>query len=174
MSKEVKSERKAKNPFVARVNCSKHGDFDKYYIDRQVITVFKSTGQKDEDGNDLGVAEQKVIDKKVDIQELLESQRDSVGVESYIKALTLQGENIDDYNTVIDSEKVNDFSEMPDSLAEVMLAGDRAKQAFANMDPALKGNHTTIEGFLNSLTKDSVDSYIKGRIEALTPKKDGE
>lgn len=169
-----KSEHKSKNPFVARVSCSKQSNFDKYYIDRQIITVFKATGQKDDDGCELGVAEQKVIDKKIDVDEFIESQRDSVGVEAYIRALTNQGENIDDYNTVVDPENINDFSEMPDSLAEVMLAGDRAKAAFANMDPALKGGHTTIEGFLNSLSQDSIDAYIKGRIEALTPKKEGD
>ena len=173
MSKEVKSERKAKNPFVARVNCSKQDNFDKFYIDREVITVFKSTGQKDEEGNDLGVAVQKIVDKKVDIQELLESQRDTVGVASYVKALALQGENIDDFNTVVNDDIV-DVSQMPDSLAGVMLAGDKAKEAFANMDPALKGNHTTIEGFLNSLSQETIDNYIKGRLEALTPKNEGE
>lgn len=173
MSKEVKSEFKACSPFTVRVNCSKQGNFDKYYIDREVITVFKSTGQKDEEGNDLGVAVQKVVDKKVDIQELLESQRDTVGVESYINALRLQGENIDDFNTQI-NDKVVDVSEMPDNLAGVMLAGDKAKAAFEAMDPALKGNHTTIEGFLNSLSQEAIDSYIKGRIEALAPKKEGE
>ena len=162
------------SPFTTRVDASKQVGFSKYYIDREVKEVFKSTGQKDADGSELGVVVLKVIDHKVDIAELLESQRDTVGVDAYVKALALQGENINDYATVIDQEKVNDFSKMPDTLADVMTAGDKAKAAFAKMDPALKGNHTTIEGFLNSLTKESVDAYLKGRIEALIPKKEGE
>lgn len=161
------------SPFTTKINASKQVGFTKYYIDREVKEVFKSTGQKDSDGSELGVVVLKVIDHKVDIAELLESQRDTVGVDAYVKALALQGENINDFATVV-NEKVNDFSEMPDTLADVMTAGDKAKAAFANMDPALKGNHTTIEGFLNSLTKESVDAYIKGRVEALIPKKEGE
>ena len=171
---EKKQERKIISPFTSFVNASKQTGFDKYYIDRQVVTVFKSTGQKDENGNSLGVAEQKIIDKKVDIRELLESQKDSVGVESYIRALSIQGENINDYGTQVDNSIV-DFSNCPDNLADTMLLGDQAKAAFESLDPALKGNHTTIEGFLNSLTKDSVDSYLKAKIEALMPvKKEGD
>ena len=57
---------------------------------------------------------------------------------------------------------------MPDTLAEVLTAGDKAREVFDKMDPALKGGHTTIEGFLNSLSQESVDNYIKSRIEVLT------
>ena len=69
----------------------------------------------------------------------------------------------------MDLEKVNDYSQMPDTLADVMMAGDKAKAAFANLDPALKGSHTTIEGFLNSLSKDIIEQYIKGKVEAAFP-----
>lgn len=171
MSEKKIQERKVFSPFITRINAPKKSDFDKYYIDREVKQVFKATGQKDENGNDLGVAVQVVIDKKIDIHELLESQRDTVGVDAYIKALTLQGENINDYSTFVEQENIQDFSQMPDTLADAMMLGDNAKRAFDKMDPALKGNHTTIEGFLNSLTKENVEAYIKGVIEAQIPKK---
>lgn len=164
----------ANSPFKACFNASRQEGFDKYYYEIQEKTVFKSTGQKDDDGNDLGVADTVYIAKKIDIHDFLESQRDSVGVESYVRALALQGENIDDYNTQV-GEKVDDYSEMPDTLADVMMAGDNAKKAFADLDPELKGGHTTIEGFLNSLSKDVIDKYIAGKLEALNPaKKEGE
>ena len=170
----VKTKLEGKSPFKARFNASKQCNFDKFYIDRTVKTIFKSTGQKDEDGNDLGVCVEIVVDKPVDIEELLESQRDSVGIDAYIRALSLQGESINDFSTVV-SDKVDDYSNLPDTLAEVMTAGDKAKRAFAEMDPALKGEHTTIEGFLNSLTKDTIDKYIAGKLEALNPvKKEGD
>ena len=170
MSEKKNQERKVFSPFITRSDAPKKCDFDKYYIDREVKEIFKSTGQKDENGNELGVAVQKIVDKKVDIQELLDSQKDSVGVDAYIRALSLQGENINDFSTVVD-DKVQDFSGMPDTLADAMMLGDNAKRAFDKMDPALKGNHTTIEGFLNSLTKENVEAYIKGVIEAQMPKK---
>lgn len=159
-----------RGPFGTYHSYEGKGDFDKYYLDVKEREVFKGTGEKDPDtGEELGVVEKKLLVRKVDINEYLESQRDSVGVESYMKALVSQGEDLAEYHTQVD-EKVNDFTGMPEDLAGVMLAGDAAKKAFAEMDPALKGGHTTIEGFLNSLTRDSVDAYIKGRIEALTPK----
>ena len=105
---------------------------------------------------------------------MLESQRDTVGVDSYIRALSIQGDNINDFGTLV-NDNVVDFSNCPDNLADTMLLGDKAKAAFEGLDPELKGNHTTIEGFLNSLTQESLDSYLKAKIEALMPsKKEGE
>ena len=171
------SEKKRKTIFEPlRIEASKQDNFDKYYLDVTEKEVFKPSGEVDPDTNDpLGTIEKKLIIKLIDIQEFLESQRDSVGVEAYMRNLALQGQSIDEFNTVVD-DSVQDFSQMPDTLADVMMAGDNAKRAFDAMDPALKGSHTTIEGFLNSLTQESIDSYIKGRIEALTPSsnKEGE
>lgn len=159
-----------KGPFGTYKEYEGQKDFDKYYIDVTEKEVFKPTGEKDPDtGEALGVIEKKLLLKKIDIAELIESQRDSVGVESYMRALTLQGDSIDNYHTLIDQEKVQDYSNMPDDLASVMTAGDKAKEAFSNLDPALKGSHTTLEGFLNDLTQEKIDAYISGRIEALTP-----
>lgn len=161
------------SPFITRIDAPTQSDFDKYYFDIKEKDVFKKVSV-DADGEELGVIEKKFIVKKIDINEYLESQRDSVGVEAYMKALAIQGDSIENYNTVIDKDKVVDFSQMPDTLAEVLTAGDKAKEAFANMDPALKGNHTTIEGFLNSLSKDVIDAYIKGKVDAALPKQEVE
>lgn len=167
-----KNQEKVPNGCVGPFGCFKtyegKKDFDKYYLDVSEKEVFKSTGEKDpETGEDLGVIEKKLIVKKIDIHDYLESQRDSVGVEAYVKALTLQGQSIDDFHTDV-NDGVDDFSQMPDTLEGVLTAGDKAREVFDNLDPALKGSHTTIEGFLNSLTQESLDSYIKSRIEALT------
>lgn len=160
------------SPFITRTEAPAIGDFDKYYYDITEKEVFKETGEVDPDtGEKLGVVEKKFLVKKIDIVEHLNSQRDMVGVDNYCKALALQGDSIDNYATNIDSEKVMDFSEMPDTLADVLTAGDRAKAAFEQMDPALKGSHTTIEGFLNSLSQETLDNYIKSRVEALYPSK---
>lgn len=169
---EKTPEIKSKSPFIYRFNAPKIDKFDKYYIEYEERIVFKDSGEIDKDtGEHLGVEEKKFIEHKTDIAEFINSQLDSVGVSSYMKALSLQGTPIEDFNTQVDSEKIQDFSQMPDTLAEVMTAGDRAKEAFQNMDPELRGNHTTIEGFLNSLTKDTMEGYIKGKIDKLMPKK---
>lgn len=174
---EKKNSQVCKGPFGTYKTYEGKKDFDKYYFDVKEIEVFKATGQKDEDGSELGVAEKKLIIKKIDIDEFIKQDADCVGVEAYMRALALQGDSIEDYHTEVDKEKVQDFSMMPDNLADTLAIGDKAKEAFANLDPALKGSHTTLEGFLNSLSQASIDDYIKGRVEALTPKtvvKEGE
>lgn len=162
-------------PFGVRINAPAKSDFDKYYLEIEYKDVFKKTGV-DADGDETGVIEQKQIIKKIDIAELINSQADSVGVEAYMRALMVQGVDINELNTSV-GEGVDDFTQCPDNLADTMLLGDKAKAAFDALDPALKGNHTTIEGFLGSLTQDTIDAYIKARIAAVVPEttqKDGE
>lgn len=173
MSETVKSKKLSFSPFITRIDAPKKSEFDKYYFDIDYKEVYKKAGI-DAEGEEFGVIEIKPIIKKRDIAEYLKSQADTVGVEAYMRALTIQGDSIDNYNTQVDKGKVNDYSDMPDSLADVMTAGDKAKEAFAKLDPALKGSHTTIEGFLNSLSKDTIDTYIKGKVEAAFPIKSQE
>lgn len=157
------------SPFIRRVNCSKHAEFDKYYDDIEYKEIYRKAGV-DAQGEEFGVIEVKAIVRKKDISDLINSQADTVGVDAYMRALTVQGDSIDNYNTVVDEEKVNDYSGLPDSLAEVMTSGDKAIEAFAKLDPALKDGHTTIEGFLGSLTQEKLDAYIKGKVDAYLPK----
>lgn len=172
-------EKKPNSPFLTRKTYLGRDDFDKYYLDVSEKEVFKASGEVDpETGEALGTIEKKLIVKKRDIHEFLEAQRDSVGVDSYIRSLALQGDDISTFSTSVD-DNVNDFSQFPETLSDVLQAGDAAKAAFDALDPALKGNHTTVEGFLNSLSQEAIDAYITGRVEALMPsqsveKKEGE
>lgn len=150
------------NPFLIRKDYEGKKDFDKYYINRDVKEVFRKTGV-DESGDEIGIVEYKVIDQKVDIQEFLNSQRDSVGVDAYIRSLGIQGIDINDLSTSV-TDEVQDFSKMPDNLADTLLLGDAAKKAFNELDPELKGGHTTIEGFLNSLSDESLQAYYDKRL----------
>ena len=174
MSDKVK--KTLKSPFIDRFTSSKQSDFDKYYDDIEYKDVYRKAGV-DAQGEEYGVIEVKAIVKKRDIAEYINSQADTVGVDAYMRALTVQGDSIDNYNTVVDEEKVIDYSNMTDSLAEVMTSGDKAKEAFAKLDPALKDGHTTIEGFLGSLTQEKLDAYIRGKVDSYLPKsevKEGE
>lgn len=158
-------------PFASPQTYEGKKDFDKYYYEVNYRDVFKESGEVDPDtGDKLGVIESKPCVKKIDIVEYLKSQADGVGVEAYMKALALNGTPIGDFDTVVD-DKIIDMSNAPETLADAMLLGDNARKAFANLDPALKGEHTTIEGFLNSLDQNKLDNYIRSRIEALTPAK---
>lgn len=164
-------EKKVLSPFLCRKTYEGKSDFDKYYLDVTEKEVFKASGEIDpETGEALGVSERRLLVKKQDIDEVLKVQMDSVGVDAYIKALALQGDDIDTFHTDV-SNDVTDVSNMPETLAEVLSSGEAAKAAFKKLDPALKGDHTTIEGFLNSLTDEVIDNYIKGRVDALMPQK---
>ena len=173
MSETVKSKKLSFSPFITRIDAPKKSDFDKFYLDVEYKDVYKKAGI-DKDGEEFGVIETKAIVKKRDIAEYINSQADTVGVAAYMRALAVQGENLEDYDTRVDQDTIIDYSELPGTLADVMTAGDRAKAAFANLDPDLKGSHTTIEGFLNSLSKDFIENYIKGKVEAAFPKKEPE
>lgn len=161
------------SPFCAFHNYDGQKDFDKYYIDRQVKEVFVKTGKDEDTGEDIGVIKNKIIDKKIDIAEFLESQRDTVGVESYIRALNVQGVDINDLSTSV-SDTINDFSECPDTLAETLMLGDKAKAAFNNLDPDLKGDHTTLEGFLNSLSPEVLKKFFDKKLGVEVTPKEGD
>lgn len=159
------------SPFLRRVELSKHKDFDQYYAEVSYKEVYRKAGI-DEAGEEFGVIEVKPIVRKKSIKDLLAEEAKSVGVEAYMRALAVQGDSIENFNTVVDQDKIVDYSQMPESLAEVMTVGDVARKAFAELDPALKGSHTTIEGFLNSLSKETIETYIKGKIDAVLLKKE--
>lgn len=174
---EIKSKKvPSLSPFIRRVECSLQCDFDKYYVDGNFKEVYRKAGI-DASGEEFGVIEIKACPSKRDIAEFINSQADTVGVDAYMRALAIQGDSIDNYNTVVNEDKVVDYSKMPDTLADVMTAGDKAKAAFDKLDPALKDGHTTIEGFLGSLTQEKIEAYIKGKVDAAFPKsevKEGE
>lgn len=151
-------------PFGTRKTYEGKNDFDKYYLEVTEKEVFKESGEVDPDTKDkLGTIEKKLIVKKVKIAEFLDAQAETVGIAAYVRQLAVQGVDVNECSTNVD-DKVQDFSMMPDNLADTLMVGDKAKEAFANMDPALKGKHTTIEGFLNSLSPEMLQDYIKSRI----------
>lgn len=173
MSEKVNTQKRSFSPFITRINAPKMSDFDKYYLDISYKDIYRKAGI-DSDGEEYGVLEIKPIVKKKDIVDFLNSQVDSVGVESYMRALAIQGVSGDDFFTNVDLNKVQDFTDAPDNKFDGALYGKKAVELFNNLDPVLKGNHTTIEGFLNSLSKDTIDAYIKGKVEAAFPKKEPE
>lgn len=177
MSKEtVKKPDVSVGPFGVTIDAPSKKDFDKFYYEYEYKEVFKDSGIVDESGDRLGVVETKVVVKKIDIAEMLNSQVDSVGVEAYMRSLMIQGVDPNECNTVV-SDDITDYSQCPDNLADTVLLGDKAKAAFESLDPALKGNHTTIEGFLNSLSKETLEAYYKSKLAAAAPEtvvKEGE
>lgn len=159
------------SPFIHRVICSKHDEFDKYYDEIQYKEVYRKAGV-DAQGEEYGTIVIKPIVTHKDISEFINSQADTVGVEAYMKALAIQGVSGDDFFTNVDLDKVQDFTDAPDNKFDGVLYGKKAVELFNGLDPALKGKHTTIEGFLGSLNQEIIDAYIKGKVDAAFPKKE--
>lgn len=135
-------------------------DFDKYYIDRVVKQVVNITGE----GEDDYIIVDKVIETKRDIAQVINAQADDVGVDAYMRPYLQSGESIP---AVKVEEKVQDFTQMPETLADAVAIGERAKAAFKTLDPKLtKGK--SYEEFILSMTQEAFSEYIKSFI----PKKE--
>lgn len=137
-------------------------DFDKYYIDRQVKQVVKKTGE----GEDDFILVDKIIESKRDIQETIQSQVGDVGIEAYMKPYIMSGEEVPEVKVTDD---IQDFTEMPDTLADAILLGESSRKKFEALPKELKGK-MTYEEFMTNFTQSMFDSFI----EKITPKPEKE
>lgn len=141
-------------------------DFDKYYIDREIKQVVKKTGEGEEDY----ILIDKVIETKRDIDKVINAQASDVGIEAYLKNYEVTGEAMPD---VVVSEDVQDFTNMPGSLAEAALLGEKSRKLFASLPADLKGK-MTYEEFVTSFTNEMFDAFIAKMQPKAEEKKDGE
>lgn len=138
-------------------------DFDKYYIDRTVKQVVKKTGE----GEDDFILVEKVIETKRDISKVINAQAGDVGIEAYLKNYELSGEPIPDVNV---GDEVQDFTNMPDSLAEAILLGEKSRKLYDSLPSELKGK-MGIEEFVSSFTNEMFDAFIEKLFSKKEPEK---
>lgn len=128
-------------------------DFDKYYVERTIKQVVKKTG----DGEDDFIIIEKEIENKKDIAEVINAQAGDAGIEAYLKPYLMTGEQLP---AVQVSDDVQDFSNMPDNLADAIAVGDAAKKAFSKLDSKLtKG--MSYEDFITSITQKGLEEYFQ-------------
>lgn len=144
-------------PSVAR-SFEGQKDFDKYYIDREIKQVVKKTGEGEEDF----IVIDKVVEHKRDIEQYINSQAADVGIEAYMRQYEMTGESIPD---VVVGDDIQDFTEMPESLAEAVLLGEKSRKLFDSLPSELKGKMDYNE-FMTSFTNEMFDKFI----EKITPK----
>lgn len=129
-------------------------DFDKYYIDRVIKQVVQKTGE----GEDDFIIVDKVIETKRDIAQEINAQMGDAGIDAYLKDFEMAGVNpMDSFDGV--SKDIQDFSEMPDNLADSILLGEKARVAYASLPSELKKG-LSYEKFITNFTQEKFDEYM--------------
>lgn len=131
-------------------------NFDKYYIDREVKKVARKTGEGPEDY----VIEDKVIENKRDIKQTIMASLGDAGIDAYLAPYLKTNTEVP--GAVVD-DTIQDFSQMPENLAEAAALGENAKALYSKLDPKLTGG-LSMEDFLNTLTPEKLEAYYKSLI----------
>lgn len=138
-------------------------DFDKYYIDRVIKQVVKKTGE----GEDDYILVDKVIETKRDIAKEIHAQAGDAGIEAYIRQYEMIGEPIPDVQV---DDNIQDFTNMPESLADAVLLGEKSRDLFASLPKELVGK-MSYEDFIANFTQEKFDAYIASLAPAPEEKK---
>lgn len=126
------------------------------YIDRKVYLQYVETGI-DENGKSIGSIQPVVKETKKDIDKLINSHANEVGLKNLIALYLRTGDDSifnqkTSLNSVAGSKGFVDVTELP---------GKSASEIFSDIPAALKGNKD-MEEFLKTLTKDQFEKFITG------------
>lgn len=145
--------------FCCRKDFEGEKDFDEFYLDRELRQVATKTGEGDEDF----IIQTKEVVTKRPIAEVINSQANDVGIESYLRRVQQEGGEVPN---IIVTDEIQDFENCPEDLAALAALGENAKSKYAQLDPELtKG--LSIEDFLSSLTKQKLEDYFASKIKAV-------
>lgn len=165
------AEKKLNNPFVGRVDGYVDPgikDFDQEYKEIQIVDKVKKVGE----GEDDYIIEKVVIETFTPIQEVIDADKNSVGVYNIMRQVAFQ----DDKTIFADkgNGQLVDLSQAPENLMELKQMGVDAEKAFAKLPGDLKGE-MDMETFVKSMNQEQFDAFIKAVADRMNPvKKDGE
>lgn len=137
------------NPFIA-VKPSKGGieTGETYYIDRKVYLKFVETG-RDDKGKAIGSVMPVVHEEKIDIDELVNSHKNEVGVKNLIRMFSRTGDlSLFNQRTALPE---GDYSNLPDKSVE---------EIFKDIPKELRGD-LSVEQFLRSMTTDQFKKFAE-------------
>lgn len=143
------------NAFLPRKNRHQFAqkDFDKEYDNISIVDSVKKVG----DGEDDFVVVKKVIHSKRPIQEVIDADKESVGVYNIIKQVVRTGDT-----SLLPVDKGDchvDLTGAPETLMEVKAAGVKAEKAFKDLPKDLtKG--LDMASFVESMTQEQFNSFI--------------
>lgn len=136
-------------------------DFDKYYVDRVIKQVVKKIGE----GEDDFILVDKVIETKRDIAKEIHAQAGDAGIEAYIKQYEKIGEPIPEVEV---RDDIQDFTEMPSSLADAILLGEHSRDLFKSLPKDLT-QKMKYDDFISSFTQEKFDAW---KASLLPPKEE--
>lgn len=129
-------------------------DFDVYYEDIKIIDSVKKVG----DGEEDYIIQKKVVKSKRKIQDVVDADKDSVGVENIIKQVLRTG---DTSLLPIDDGKCNvDLVGAPEDLMQLKQTAIDAERAFKELPPELTDG-LDMASFVNNMSQEKFDAFIK-------------
>lgn len=158
-------EKTIKCGFGVRKTFEGQKDFDQTYKSVEIKKRVKKIGDGDEDF----IIEDYEVVTETPIQEVLDAQKDDVGIEAFMKPYVLTGEPLP--NVEVDS-RVQDFTKFPEDPADAIKVGDNMMKAFYSLDPALRGNAKTPEEFLKSLSEEKFKTWLMSKFPKKEVKED--
>lgn len=158
---------KKNSPFIAQhAPYEGQKDFDEFYKEIKIVDVVKKTGEGE---NDF-IIEKKVIEDFKPIKDVVEADRDSVGVENIIKQVLRTGDT-----SLLPVDKGNgelvDLVDAPESLMELKQMGVAAEKAFKSLpEEIVKG--LDMASFVNSMNQEQFDAFMKAVVDRASVKKE--
>jgi hypothetical protein len=129
-------------------------DFDQTYKSIKIVDYAVKVGEADEDY----VIMQKVVEEETPIQEVIDADKESVGVYNIIKQVIRTG---DESLLPRDDGKCQvDMVGAPETLMEVKNLGIQAEQNFNNL-PGELTNGMDMTAFVQNMTQDQFDAFVK-------------
>lgn len=150
----AKENKEVLGPFLVTKEVEKQKDFDQDYITISIVDKVTKIGEGEHDF----IIEKEVIEERNPIQEVIDVDKDSVGVYNIIKQVMRTG---DTSLLPADDGKCNvDFVGAPETLMEVKQMGVDAAKAYDGLPSELKGE-MDMQSFVNSMTQEQFDAFIK-------------
>lgn len=141
-------------------------DFDTTYKSIEIRDRVKKTGEGEHDF----IVEKVVIVTETPIQEVVDADAMSVGVDNIIKQVLRTG---DTSLLPVDNGKCDvDMTGAPETLMELKQMGIDAEKKFAALPNDLTKGQNMVD-FVKNMSQESFDSFIKAVNDRLTKEKEG-
>lgn len=144
------------------------GNFDEYYIDRELVEVPKPV----EGSVDDYILVPKLKESKRSIREVINSQADDVGLDNMIRKYELTGDPSVLPSGIAASDEVLDLTKLPQDNAEYMAYIHNLSAAYEALPIELRKD-MSMEEFIKNITPEQVNAYLDS-VKPKEEKKDGD
>lgn len=140
--------------FAVRKTYEGQSNFDKYFIDREIVQTVIKTGEGE---NDF-VIKNKVIETKRDIVQVIQADACNAGIDAFLSLYDKTGISL----PAVQVQGVTDYSQCGDNLADALDISKKATKQYQKIDPLLKAGRS-LEEFINGITDEEVKKYCMAK-----------